>query len=41
MLDSTSDSMQLMGGQLHMLDVLTDKNSEGFFSGLELAEVIG
>ena len=39
--DSSSDSIQLIGGQLHMLDVLMDRDRERLFSGWELAEVVG
>ena len=39
--DGSSDSIQFMCGQLHMLDVLMDGDREELFSRWELAEVIG
>ena len=40
MLYVSSDSIQLVGGQLDMLDVLMDRDREGLFSGRELAEAV-
>ena len=41
MLNGSLDNIQLMCGQLHMLDVLMDGDMEGLFSGWELAEATG
>ena len=39
-LNDSSDSIQLVSGQLDMLDVLMDRDRKGLFSGWELTDAV-